>query len=125
MNFDWSKYFNTETIEKILRIAIILVVGLIIIYTIAHIVKKLLPQKLSQQRKMIINRFVQYSGFITLLLIIVSELNTNVTRFPIRRLDFDLSVAYKEDLEKVKQVLLRIVKRNPLCLDEPEPIVVF
>jgi len=210
MNFDWSKYFNAETIEKIFRIGIILVIGLIIIYTIAHIVKKLLPQKLSQQRKMIINRFVQYSGIITLLLIIVSELNinltaifgaagvigivvgvasqtsignivsgfflvseksfeigdlirigdktgvvysidllsikiktfdnlllripnqtvissevTNVTRFPIRRLDFDLNVAYKEDLEKVKQVLERVVKRNPLCLDEPEPIVVF
>lgn len=210
MNFDWSKYFNAETIEKILRIGLILVIGLIIIYTIAYIVKKLLPQKLSQQRKMIINRFVQYSGIITLLLIIVSELNinlaaifgaagvigivvgvasqtsignivsgfflvseksfeigdlirigdktgevysidllsikiktfdnlllripnqtvissevTNVTRFPIRRLDFDLSVAYKEDLEKVKQILERVVKRNPLCLDEPEPIIVF
>ena len=45
MNFDWSKYFNAETIEKIFRIGIILVIGLIIIYTIAHIVKKLLPQK--------------------------------------------------------------------------------
>lgn len=78
MNFDWSKYFNAETIEKILRIGIILVIGLIIIYTIAHIVKKLLPQKLSPQRKMIINRFVQYSGFITLLLIIVSELKINL-----------------------------------------------
>ena len=210
MNFDWSKYFNAEMIEKILRLGIILVVGLILIYTIAHIVKKLLPHKLSQQRKMIINRFVQYSGIVTLLLILVSELNinlaaifgaagvigiivgvasqtsignivsgfflvseksfeigdlirigdktgvvysidllsikiktfdnlllripnqtvissevTNVTRFPIRRLDFDLNVAYKEDLEKVKLVLERVVKRNPLCLDEPEPIVVF
>ena len=210
MNFDWSKYFNAEMIEKILRLGIILVVGLILIYTIAHIVKKLLPHKLSQQRKMIINRFVQYSGIVTLLLILVSELNinlaaifgaagvigiivgvasqtsignivsgfflvseksfeigdlirigdktgvvysidllsikiktfdnlllripnqtvissevTNVTRFPIRRLDFDINVAYKEDLEKVKQILERVVKRNPLCLDEPEPIIVF
>lgn len=210
MNFDWSKYFNAETIEKILRIGLILVIGLIIIYTIAYIVKKLLPQKLSQQRKMIINRFVQYSGIITLLLIIVSELNinlaaifgaagvigivvgvasqtsignivsgfflvseksfeigdlirigdktgevysidllsikiktfdnlllripnqtvissevTNITRFPVRRLDFDLNVAYKEDLGKVKQILEKVVKRNPLCLDEPEPIIVF
>jgi small-conductance mechanosensitive channel len=56
---------------------------------------------------------------------VISSEVTNVTRFPIRRLDFDLNVAYKEDLEKVKQVLERVVKRNPLCLDEPEPIVVF
>jgi len=50
---------------------------------------------------------------------------TNVTRFPIRRLDLDIGVAYKEDVEGVKQVLLDVARRNPLCLDEPEPIFVF
>jgi len=48
---------------------------------------------------------------------------TNVTRFPIRRLDIKLGVAYKEDLSKVREVLLDIAEKNPYCLDEPEPIV--
>ena len=210
MNFDWTKYFNAETIEKALRIGIILVVGIVIITLLGLIMKKLLPQKLSQQRKMIVNRFVRYSAIVILFSVIVSELDINlaaifgaagvigivvgvasqtsignivsgffmvseksfeigdqirigdktgvvhsidllsikiktfdnlllripnqtvissevinVTRFPVRRLDFDISVAYKENLEVVRQTLEEIAKRNPLCLDEPEPIIVF
>ena len=56
--------------------------------------------------------------------IISSEL-TNVTRFPIRRLDFTVGVAYKENLEVVRDTLLAIARENPLCLDEPEPLLVF
>ena len=56
---------------------------------------------------------------------VISTELINVTRFPIRRMDIDVSVAYKEDLGKVKAVLERIAKENPLCLDEPEPLVVF
>ena len=210
MNFDWSKHFNAETLEKALRIAMILVIGLIIIYSVAYIVRKLLPKNLSRQRRMIINRFVQYTGIVILFFIIVSELKidltaifgaagvigivlgiasqtsigniisgfflvseksfelgdvirigdksgvvysidllsikiktfdnvliripnqtvissevTNVTRFPIRRLDLDIGVAYKEDLAKVRSVIERVVRNNPLCLDEPEPLIVF
>jgi small-conductance mechanosensitive channel len=210
MNFDWTKYYNAETLEKAFRIGIILVVGIIIISILGLMLKKLLPQKLSQQRKMIINRFVRYSAIVILFSVIVSELDINlaaifgaagvigivvgvasqtsignivsgffmvseksfeigdqirigdktgvvhsidllsikiktfdnlllripnqtvissevinVTRFPVRRLDFDLNVAYKENLDVVKQTLEEVAKRNPLCLDEPEPIVVF
>jgi len=50
---------------------------------------------------------------------------TNVTRFPIRRMDINLGVAYKEDVSKVRRVLLDIARRNPHCLDEPEPLVLF
>ena len=56
--------------------------------------------------------------------VISSEL-TNVTRFPIRRLDFQLGVAYKEDLRKVKTVLENVARNNPLCLEEPEPYILF
>ena len=56
---------------------------------------------------------------------IISSEVTNVTKFPIRRLDFNVGVAYKEDLKKVKELLERIAKQNPLCLDEPEPLIVF
>ena len=210
MDFDWSKYFNAETVEKLIRIGIILVVGIIILTIISAVVKKLLPAKMSQQRQMLIKRFVSYTGVVILFLIIVSELKIdltaifgaagvigivigvasqtsignivsgfflvsekpfeigdlikigdktgtvysidllsikiktldnlllripnqtvisseviNVTKFPIRRMDFDISVAYKEDLEKVKTVLERVVKQNPLCLDEPEPLITF
>ena len=50
---------------------------------------------------------------------------TNITRFPIRRLDINIGVAYKEDVGKVQKVLLDIAGKNPYCLDEPEPIVYF
>lgn len=56
--------------------------------------------------------------------VISSEL-TNVTRFPIRRLDFQIGVAYKEDLRKVKSVLENVARNNPLCLEEPEPYILF
>lgn len=210
MNFDWSHYINEENFEKLLRIAIILVVGTIIISLLGVLMKKILPSKLSQQRKMIINRFVRYTAIVILFTVIISELNIdmaaifgtagvigivvgvasqtsignivsgffmvsekpfeigdqirigdktgvvysidllsikirtfdnlllripnqtvisseviNVTRFPIRRLDFEIGVAYKENLEVVMQTLQEVAKRNPLCLDEPEPLIVF
>lgn len=210
MNFNWSKYFNPELLDNLLRIAIILVAGIIIISILSAIVKRLLPNKLSLQRKMLIQRFVRYTSIVVLFLIVISELNIdltaifgaagvigivigvasqtsignivsgfflvseksfelgdlirigdktgivysidllsikiktfdnlllripnqtvisseviNVTKFPIRRLDLDLSVAYKEDLGRVKKVIERVVANNPLCLDEPEPLITF
>jgi len=210
MNFDWSKYYNTEMIEKLIRIGIILIIGIVLITLITATVKKLLPKKLSQQRKMLINRFVRYLAIVMLFMVIISELDINltaifgaagvigivigvasqtsignivsgfflvsekpfelgdlirigdktgtvysidllsikiktldnlllripnqtvistevinVTKFPIRRLDIDLSVAYKEDLARVKSVVEGVVKRNPYCLDEPEPLFTF
>lgn len=207
MNFDWSKYFNAENFEKLIRIAIILVIGLFITYTAVYLVRKFLPNRWSRQRRMIVSRFVQYSGLTILFLILVSELKinlaaifgaagiigivlgvasqtsignivsgfflvseksfelgdvirigtqtgtvysidllsikiktfdnlliripnqtvissevTNVTRFPIRRIDLEVGVAYKEDLEKVRSVLEQVARLNPLCLDEPEPL---
>ncbi len=56
---------------------------------------------------------------------IISTELVNVTRFPIRRLDFQIGVAYKEDLRKVQDILKKIAKENPLCLDEPEPVIIF
>jgi len=56
--------------------------------------------------------------------IIKSEV-TNVTRFPIRRVDIQIGVAYKEDISRVREVLLDIARKEPVCLNEPEPIVVL
>lgn len=56
--------------------------------------------------------------------ILKSEVIT-LTRFPIRRNDLNISVAYKEDLGKVKKILLEIASRNEMCLQEPEPLIIF
>jgi len=50
---------------------------------------------------------------------------TNITRFPIRRLDLNIGVAYKEDIDRVMKVLLDVADKNPYCLDEPEPVLIF
>jgi small-conductance mechanosensitive channel len=50
---------------------------------------------------------------------------TTITRFPIRRQDMMIGVAYKEDLQKVKKVLFEVANKNPLCLEEPKPVYVF
>lgn len=56
--------------------------------------------------------------------IIKSEI-TNLRRFPIRRIDLQVGVAYKEDMRKVREVLLEVADRNPLCLEEPAPRILF
>ena len=210
MNFDWSKYFNADTLEKFIKVLIILAIGITVIYLTAFLVKKLLPVKWSRQRKMIINRIILYSGFIILFFVVIAEMNvklapifgaagviglvvgvasqtsignivsgfflvseqsfeigdiikigdktgtvlsvdllsvkirtfdnllirvpnqtvistelTNLTRFPVRRVDIQVSVAYKEDLNKVKNIIEEVAKNNPLCLDEPNPLIIF
>lgn len=210
MNFDWSKYFNEENLERLIIALVILAVGTVLIYAVRTIVKRLLPNSMSKQRQMIVTRIINYTGYLILAFVIIDEMNidltpffgaagiigivlgvasqtsignivsgfflvseksfeigdvikigdksgvvysidllsikiktfdnlllripnqtvissevTNVTKFPIRRLDFNVGVAYKEDLKKVKEILERIAKQNPLCLDEPEPLIVF
>ncbi len=49
----------------------------------------------------------------------------NITRFPIRRLDITLSVAYKENIGKVKDILAEIAGHNNWALSEPEPLVLI
>lgn len=49
----------------------------------------------------------------------------NLTRFPIRRFDLFIGVAYKEDIARVREVLSQVANHNPLCLDEPEPMFLF
>ena len=56
--------------------------------------------------------------------IIKSEV-INVTHFPIRRVDLNVGVAYKEDIGRVRKILLNIAQENPLCLNEPEPMIIF
>ncbi len=50
---------------------------------------------------------------------------TNMTRFPIRRFDLVVRVAYKENISKVREVLRQVAENNPLCMDDPEPVFIF
>lgn len=50
---------------------------------------------------------------------------TNLSHFPVRRYDLIVGVAYKEDLKKVRGVLLKVAEENNLVLDEPEPLILF
>ena len=50
---------------------------------------------------------------------------TTLTKFPIRRLDMQVGVAYKEDIGRVREVLEAVAERNPLCLEEPAPLFIF
>jgi len=50
---------------------------------------------------------------------------TNLRRFPIRRFDLQVGVAYKEDLDRVREVLQTVADEHPLSLDEPAPMILF
>ncbi|MGD8428896.1 MAG: mechanosensitive ion channel family protein [Ectothiorhodospiraceae bacterium] len=56
--------------------------------------------------------------------IVKSEVAT-LTRFPIRRVDLQLGVAYREDIDRVREVLMEVADREPLCLEEPPPLFIF
>ncbi|WP_159820775.1 mechanosensitive ion channel family protein [Colwellia sp. 20A7] len=50
---------------------------------------------------------------------------TTMTKFPIRRADLKLGIAYKEDIEIVRDVLLKIAEKNVICLEEPAPLFIL
>lgn len=47
----------------------------------------------------------------------------NMSAFPIRRVNIKVGVAYKEDLERVREILFEVAARNPMCLAEPKPVM--
>lgn len=50
---------------------------------------------------------------------------TTLTKFAIRRINLPLGIAYKEDLPRVRGILLSVAENNPLCLDEPPAQVIM
>ncbi|WP_019593185.1 mechanosensitive ion channel family protein [Thioalkalivibrio sp. ALM2T] len=50
---------------------------------------------------------------------------TNLSRFPIRRLDMQIGVGYRTDLKELRDVLMGVAERNPVCLEEPKPLFIF
>ena len=49
----------------------------------------------------------------------------NLSRFPIRRFDIKLKVTFKENLERVRVILMEAAAKNPLVLVSPQPEVSF
>ena len=50
---------------------------------------------------------------------LIKSVVLNLTRFPIRRVPINVSISYKEDIRKVRGILLAIAEKNVLVLDEP------
>jgi small-conductance mechanosensitive channel len=50
---------------------------------------------------------------------------TNLTRFPIRRFNARISVAYKEDISRVREILMEVAEKNEYVLSEPKPMIIF
>jgi len=57
-------------------------------------------------------------------LLIKSEFST-LTKFPIRRLDLEINIAYEENINRVRDILMSLADRNPLSLVEPRPLFIF
>jgi small-conductance mechanosensitive channel len=75
---------------------------------------------LSVKLRTLDNRFVRIPNET-----IVKSQVTTITRYPVRRLELDIGVAYKEDVKRVRELILEVVERNPRALMEPPPMVVF
>jgi small-conductance mechanosensitive channel len=50
---------------------------------------------------------------------------TTLSKFPIRRYDLKIGIAYGEDIRKARDVLKQVAREFHLCLDEPEPILIM
>ncbi|MCW1886446.1 mechanosensitive ion channel family protein [Luteolibacter flavescens] len=56
---------------------------------------------------------------------LVKNTVTTVTRYPIRRVDLTIGVAYTEAIDHVMRVLAGVADAHPAVLDEPETVIVF
>lgn len=50
---------------------------------------------------------------------------TNLSRFPIRRFDLQVGIAYNASIAKARAVIARVVDEHPMCLEEPRPQIVM
>lgn len=48
-----------------------------------------------------------------------------ITKFPIRRVDINVGVAYDTSIDQVTKALKEVADKNPFSLDDPAPIVIF
>ena len=48
----------------------------------------------------------------------------NLTRFPTRRANIGLKIAFKEDLNKFRKILADVAESEPLALKDPKPLII-
>ncbi|MBN2012868.1 mechanosensitive ion channel family protein [candidate division KSB1 bacterium] len=210
MNSKFLEFFTVDRLLQIVRLAILLLIGMPLLFLVGRWIKKYISTKFSAQQGMIISKVVIYIGMFIIFFNVLEELGfklnhllgaagiiglavgfasqtsvsniisglflivekpfevddlisvgdktglvlsidilsiklrtfdnkyvripnetiiksdvINITRFPIRRVDINVGVAYKEDIGRVRDVLLDIARQNPYCLNEPEPLVIF
>lgn len=53
-----------------------------------------------------------------------SDAITNFSRYPNRRLDLDIGISYEGDIDKARNVILKMAKADERVNDDPEPVVV-
>ena len=46
----------------------------------------------------------------------------NITRFPVRRVNLDISVSYNDDLKQVLEILMDIAQNSQIALKDMEPL---
>ncbi len=63
------------------------------------------------------NRFVRVPNEIMIKTEVI-----NITRFPVRRANIEVSVSYNADLPKVREVLMHIAATESLALQDPPPV---
>ena len=56
---------------------------------------------------------------------LIKNQTINNTKFAVRRVDARIGVAYKEDVAKVRDILMEVAEKNPYALKEPEPLIIF
>jgi small-conductance mechanosensitive channel len=49
---------------------------------------------------------------------------TNLTYFPLRRVDVRMGVAYREDLVRVEEILRGVARQIPIALEDPSPLFI-
>lgn len=49
----------------------------------------------------------------------------NLSRFPIRRFELVIGIAYDASIAKARAVIARVVDEHPLCLEEPKPQIIM
>jgi small-conductance mechanosensitive channel len=209
-NLELEKLLKNIDPSKILRVLLIVIIGFLLVRLIRFAVRKLFEKNLNPQSRMLVSKFINWTGFFIVSLLVLSELGieltallgaagilglalgvasqkslgniisgfflvaeksfeigdvikvgdktgivhsietlaimlktfdnlliripnetlisaemTNITRFPIRRQDFIVSISYKDDLQLAMDVLKSAAQENVLCLNEPNPLVLI
>lgn len=57
--------------------------------------------------------------------VVLKQSLTNLTYYPVKRIDCVLSIAYKNNVEEIKTEIFGVIKDNALFLKEPAPVVMI